>query len=99
MQQAAVPKIFADRLAHVSMANGVLRLRLVALSAENEFDPSGELVLPVKQLPKLIKDLNETAENILEKHRKESARKTRSSAKKATGTVGKRTSRRATQAA
>ena len=100
MQGAALQKIFADRLANVSMANGVLRLRLVALNGENEFDPAGELIIPVKQLPKLIKDLNQTAENILEKHRKDTAQKTRSSAKKANRTVEKgRSGRRSTRAA
>jgi len=98
--QAAVQKIFADRIANVSMANGVLRIRMVALNGDNDFDPAGELAIPVKQLPKLIKDLNQTAENILEKHRKESALKARSTAKKATRTIGKkRVIRRAGRAA
>lgn len=98
--QAAVQRIFADRIANVSMANGVLRIRMVALNGDNDFDPAGELAIPVKQLPKLIKDLNQTAENILEKHRKESALKARASAKKATRAVEKkRPARRSGRAA
>lgn len=98
--QAAVQRIFADRIANVSMANGVLRIRMVALNGDNDFDAAGELAIPVKQLPKLIKDLNQTAENILEKHRKESALKARSTAKKAARAIGnKNPSRRRGHAA
>lgn len=75
MQGAPIQKIFADRIGNVTMANGVLRIRMVALNGDNGFDPAGELVIPVKQLPNFIKDLSQTADNILEKHRRDSAEK------------------------
>ena len=89
MQGSPVQKIFADRIANVTMANGVLRIRMVALSGDNSFDPAGELAIPVKQLPAFINDLNQTADNILEKHRRESGDKKEGTAKK-----GGRSSRR-----
>lgn len=81
MQGATLQKIFADRIGNVTMANGVLRIRMVALNGDNSFDPAGEIAIPVKQLPAFIKDLNQTADNILDKHRKASSEKSQVSAK------------------
>lgn len=89
MQGSTIQKIFADRIGNVTMANGVLRIRMVALNGDNSFDPAGELAIPVKQLPALIKDLNQTADNILDKHRRESSEKKAPAAKKSSGTARK----------
>jgi hypothetical protein len=63
-------RIFADRVSSVAVANGAVRISLVAYSASNELEPVAQLVIPIKGFAQVLEDLNRAADAFVE-HRQQ----------------------------
>jgi hypothetical protein len=63
------PTIFADGIVDVHIANGVARITLGAVSGQQDQRPaaSGTLILPVVQLPTLVRVLGEVTRQMEER--------------------------------
>ena len=68
------PVIFADALMTVSLANGVVRITLGSLDAENTLEPAGTLVIPVNQLSGTVQNLANATNGLIAKAREAQAK-------------------------
>ena len=65
----SLPMIFADGITSVRLANGVVRISLGSLDAENKLQPSGTLVLPVAQFHPTVRNLANAVNDLIAKAR------------------------------
>jgi len=68
------PVIFADGIISVSLANGVVRITLGSLDAENKLEPAGTLVIPVNQLSGTVQNLANATNGLIAKAREAQAK-------------------------
>lgn len=63
------PQIFADAISQVHLANGVLRIELVQVGADNQTTPAGSLVIPANQVQAVVGALARAVNDIGERMR------------------------------
>ena len=68
------PVIFTDGIISVSLANGVVRITLGSLDAENKLEPAGTLVVPVNQLSGTVQNLANATNGLIAKAREAQAK-------------------------
>jgi len=68
------PVIFTDGVISVSLANGVVRVTLGSLDAENKLEPAGTLVIPVNQLSGTVQNLANATNGLMAKAREAQAK-------------------------
>ena len=68
------PVIFTDGVISVSLANGVVRITLGSLDAENKLEPAGTLVVPVNQLSGTVQNLANATNGLMAKAREAQAK-------------------------
>jgi hypothetical protein len=68
------PVMFADAVMSVSLANGVVRITLGALDAENKLEPAGTLVMPLNQLGGTVRNLANATNDLIAKAREAQAK-------------------------
>jgi hypothetical protein len=68
------PVVFADAVMSVSLANGVVRITLGALDAENKLVPAGTLVMPLNQLSGTVRNLANATNDLIAKAREAQAK-------------------------
>jgi hypothetical protein len=68
------PVIFTDGIISVSLANGVVRITLGSLDAENKLEPAGTLVIPVNQLSGTVQNLANATNGLIAKAREAQAK-------------------------
>jgi hypothetical protein len=68
------PVIFTDGIISVSLANGVVRITLGSLDAENKLEPAGTLVIPVNQLGGTVQNLANATNGLIAKAREAQAK-------------------------
>jgi hypothetical protein len=68
------PVIFTDGVISVSLANGVVRITLGSLDAENKLEPAGTLVIPVNQLSGTVQNLANATNGLIAKAREAQAK-------------------------
>jgi hypothetical protein len=68
------PVIFTDGVISVSLANGVVRITLGSLDAENKLEPAGTLVIPVNQLSGTVQNLANATNGLMAKAREAQAK-------------------------
>ncbi len=68
------PVIFTDGIISVSLANGVVRITLGSLDAENKLEPAGTLVVPVNQLSGTVQNLANATNGLMAKAREAQAK-------------------------
>jgi len=68
------PVIFTDGIISVSLANGVVRITLGSLDAENKLEPAGTLVIPVNQLSGTVQNLANATNGLMAKAREAQAK-------------------------
>lgn len=68
------PVIFTDGIISVSLANGVVRVTLGSLDAENKLEPAGTLVIPVNQLGGTVQNLANATNGLIAKAREAQAK-------------------------
>lgn len=68
------PIIFTDGIISVSLANGVVRITLGSLDAENKLEPAGTLVIPVNQLSGTVQNLANATNGLIAKAREAQAK-------------------------
>jgi hypothetical protein len=71
-QQA--PIVFADAVISVSLANGVVRIVLGSVDAENKMQPTGTLVMPFSQFGGTLHNLVNAANGLIAKAREAQAK-------------------------
>ena len=68
------PVIFSDGIISVSLANGVVRITLGSLDAENKLTPAGTLVIPINQLSGTVQNLANATNGLIAKAREAQAK-------------------------
>jgi hypothetical protein len=66
--------VFADAVTSVSLANGVVRISLGTLDAENKLEPAGTLVVPFNQLGSIVRNLANATNDLMAKAREAQAK-------------------------
>ncbi len=65
----SLPIIFADGITSVRLANGVVRISLGSLDAENKLQNAGTLVVPVAQFHPTVRNLANAVNDLIAKAR------------------------------
>src|SRR3954453_20350018 len=78
MSESSRTTLFADRIIEAHVVHGVARLTLAQTGLDGEPMPSGQLVIPLVQLPAIAKGLRDLLRQV-EAHMKEAQGKTQSS--------------------
>lgn len=64
-----LPVVFADAVMTVKLANGVVRITLGSLDAENKLEPAGTLILPLNQFHTTVRNLANAVNDLIAKAR------------------------------
>lgn len=64
------PVVFADAITSVKLANGVVRITLGSVDAENKLQTSGTLILPLNQFHGMVRNLANAVNDLIAKARK-----------------------------
>jgi outer membrane murein-binding lipoprotein Lpp len=68
------PVVFADAVTSVSLANGVVRITVGTLDAQNKLEPAGMLVVPINQLSSIVRNLANATNDLMTKAREARAK-------------------------
>ena len=71
---AQPPVVFADAVMSVSLANGVVRIVVGSVDAENKMQPTGTLVMPFNQFGGTLHNLVNAANGLIAKAREAQAK-------------------------
>jgi hypothetical protein len=68
------PVVFADAVMSVKLANGVVRVTLGSLDADNKLEPAGTLILPLNQFHGTVRNLANAVNDLISKAREAQAK-------------------------
>ena len=74
------PVVFADAVMGVKLANGVVRITLGSLDADNKLEPAGTLILPLNQFHGTVRNLANAVNDLVAKAREAQAKSTEAQA-------------------